>query len=118
MLGTRLDKIPDRHRPYYSPAHRFRILEIKNFLGWNREVAARLFRICPNTLSNWEKHADPDSRTVGSTVTPIPPSLVSLTWGGASSSPCSDAVSAARTSWRKPSLEPAGRSPPAPSVVS
>lgn len=73
MLGTRLDKIPDRHRPHYSPAQRFRILEIKNFLGWNREVAARLFRICPNTLSNWEKHADPDSRTVGSTVTPIPP---------------------------------------------
>jgi hypothetical protein len=49
---------------------------------------------------------------------PSPPSLVSLTWGGASSSPCSDAVSAARTSWRKPSLERAEMSPPAPSVVS
>lgn len=36
-------------------------------------MAARLFRICPNTLSNWEKHADPDSRTVGSTVKPVPP---------------------------------------------
>ncbi len=73
ILGRRLHKIPDRHRPYYSPAHRLRILEIKNFLGWNREVAARLFRICPSTLSNWEKHADPDSKTVGSTVSPIPP---------------------------------------------
>jgi len=72
ILGARLDKIPDRHRPYYSPAHRFRILEIKNFLGWSREIAARLFRICPNTLSNWEKHADPHSKTVGSTVSPIP----------------------------------------------
>ena len=27
LLSARLDKIPDRHRPYYTPAQRFRILE-------------------------------------------------------------------------------------------
>jgi transposase InsO family protein len=66
ILGARLDKLPDRHRPYYTPVERFRILEIKNLLGWNRNFAARLFRICSNTISNWEKHADPVSQTVGS----------------------------------------------------
>jgi transposase InsO family protein len=73
ILGARLDKIPERHRPYHTPAHRFRILEIRSFVGWSREAAARLFRVCPNTISNWEKHADPDSKTVGSTVKPTPP---------------------------------------------
>jgi hypothetical protein len=73
ILGARLDKIPDRHRPYYTPSQRFRILQIRSLLGWNRDLAARTFRICPNTLSNWEKHADPNSKTAGSTVKPIPP---------------------------------------------
>jgi hypothetical protein len=118
ILGARLDKIPERHRPHYTPAHRFRILEIRNFLCWNGEVTARLFRICQNTLSNWEKHADPDSKTVGSTVKPVPPlmrladvgrslvqSMLRLGFGG------EDLVAQVL-------LAPAGRSPPAPSVVS
>lgn len=71
--GVRLDKIPDRHRPYYTPAQRFRILEIKSLLGWNTEIAATTFRVCPNTISNWERCADSDAKTVGSTVKPTPP---------------------------------------------
>ena len=50
LLGSRLDKIPDRHRPFFTPVQRFQILEIKNFLGWNRDIAARLFRVCSNTI--------------------------------------------------------------------
>jgi len=73
LLGARLDRIPDRRQPHYTPSQRFRILQIRSLLGWSREVAARAFRICPNTLSNWEKHADPCSETVGSTVRPTPP---------------------------------------------
>src|SRR5262249_35789178 len=73
ILGSRLDKIPDRQRPHFTPAQRFRILEIKALLGWNRDIAARLFRVCPNTISNWEKQADPVSKTVGSTVKAVPP---------------------------------------------
>ncbi len=68
ILGARLDKIPDRHRPYFTPAQRFQILEIKSFLGWNRSLVARLFRVCSNTISNWEQHTDPVSKTVGSLV--------------------------------------------------
>jgi hypothetical protein len=73
ILGARIDKIPDRQRPHYTPAQRFRILEIKSLLGWNRELIARLFRVYANTISNWEQDADPDSKTVGSTVKSIPP---------------------------------------------
>ena len=73
LLSARLDKIPDRHRPYYTPAQRFRILEIKSLLGWNAETAAKTFRVCSNTISNWERRADPETGTAGSTVAPTPP---------------------------------------------
>jgi len=73
IRGARLDKIPDRHRPCFTPSQRFQILEIKNLLGWNRNLIARLFRVCSNTISNWEEQADPVSKTVGSTVKPVPP---------------------------------------------
>jgi transposase InsO family protein len=73
ILSSRLAKIPDRRRPHYSPAHRFRILEIKSLLGWSRELAARVFLVCANTVSNWERSADPGAQTVGVTVKPIPP---------------------------------------------
>jgi hypothetical protein len=73
ILGARLDKLPERKRPFYTPSHRFRILEIKSLLGWSQHRAAKLFRVCPNTIANWEAHADPASRTVGSTVKPTPP---------------------------------------------
>ena len=73
ILGARLDKIPDRNRPYFTPAQRYQILEIKSLLGWSRDQIAHLFRVCSNTISNWEQHADPVSKTVGSTVKAVPP---------------------------------------------
>jgi len=73
ILRSRFAKIPERRRPYFSPAERFRILEIKSLLGLSRDHAARLFLVCPNTLSNWEICADPVAETVGSTVKPVPP---------------------------------------------
>jgi hypothetical protein len=36
-------------------------------------VAARVFLVCANTLSNWECSADPAAQTVGVNVNPIPP---------------------------------------------
>ena len=73
LLSARLDKIPDRQRPYYTPSQRFRILEIKNLLGRNTDLTARMFRVCPNTISNWERGADLEAGTGGSTVKPTPP---------------------------------------------
>ena len=40
ILAARFSKIPERRRPHYSPSVRFRILELKNLLGWSREIAA------------------------------------------------------------------------------
>jgi hypothetical protein len=46
LLSSRFQRIPERNRPQYSPAQRFRALEIKSRLGWSRELAARVFLVC------------------------------------------------------------------------
>jgi transposase InsO family protein len=73
MLAGRFSRIPEKRRPHYTPAQRFRILEIRNLLGWNRDDTARLFLVCPNTVSNWERSADPAARTCGPALSPVPP---------------------------------------------
>jgi transposase InsO family protein len=73
MLAGRFSRIPEKRRPHYTPAQRFRILEIRNLLGWNRHQTARLFLVCPNTVSNWERSADPAARTCGPALSPVPP---------------------------------------------
>jgi DNA-binding transcriptional regulator YiaG len=62
-----------RHRPHYSPAARFEILELRNLLGWNQHRAAIQFLVSDNTISNWERDQSPESKTVGSLAKPIPP---------------------------------------------
>jgi transposase InsO family protein len=73
ILRARLGKIPEGRRPYYTPAHRFRILEFKRLLGWTRAETAATFLVCPNTIGNWEGQVRPGATTVGSTVRPTPP---------------------------------------------
>lgn len=73
IQSARFRKVPDKERPHYSPAQRFRALEIRNLLGWSRDIAARVFLVCPNTISNWERSSDPFAKTVGSTVKSTPP---------------------------------------------
>src|SRR5262245_33017331 len=73
ILATRFSKIPERRRPHYSPVVRFRILELTNLLGWSRDISARVFLLSSNTFTNWERTADTEAHTVGSTVKPVPP---------------------------------------------
>lgn len=73
LLGARFAKIPEKHRPYFSPAQRFRVLEIRNLLAWNAHETARVFLLCSNTILNWEMAADPSARAVGVTIQPTPP---------------------------------------------
>jgi transposase InsO family protein len=73
ILRSRFTKIPEKRRPYFTPAARFRILEIKNLLAWNAADTAQFFLLCPNTIHNWEAAARPDSRTVGSPLDQKPP---------------------------------------------
>jgi hypothetical protein len=73
ILGARLDKLHERRRPFYTPQQRFQILEIQSLLGWAADQTAPTFRVCRNTILNWEKHANPLSQTVGGTVQQAPP---------------------------------------------
>ena len=73
LLGSRFAKIPEKHRPYFTAAQRFRILEIRNLLAWNARETARIFLVCSNTILNWEKSADLSAKVVGVTIQPIPP---------------------------------------------
>jgi len=73
ILADRFAKVADRHRPHYTPAQRFRILEIRSLLAWNATDTAKTFLVSSHTILNWERSADPAARTAGSTVAPVPP---------------------------------------------
>jgi transposase InsO family protein len=73
MQTARLAKLPERQRPFYTPSQRFRILEIRNLLAWSAEQTARIALVCSNTILNWERSADPATKTVGVTIPPMPP---------------------------------------------
>jgi putative transposase len=73
LLGARLDKLPARRRPHFTPVQRFRVLQLMQLAGLSLEEASKLFRVSIATLSDWRASANPDTRTVGSTVKPVPP---------------------------------------------
>lgn len=73
LLGDRVDRLPERQRPHYTPNQRFRILRLKHLLALSQDETAGLFRVSVTTIARWEVTANPESRTVGSTVTPVPP---------------------------------------------
>lgn len=73
ILGDRIDKLPERRRPHYTPVQRFRILALKNLAGLTQPEAAQLFRVAVGTVGRWEATANPGAGTVGSTVKPVPP---------------------------------------------
>jgi transposase InsO family protein len=75
VLASRLDKIPERHRPHFSPKARFRILRIKTLLALSADETAITFRVSAGTILRWEQEAlrAPERQTVGSLLKPVPP---------------------------------------------
>lgn len=75
ILATRWGKIPERHRPHFSPEARFRILRIKALLAWSADETASTFRLSTGTILRWEHEAlaAPQRETVGSLLKPVPP---------------------------------------------
>jgi transposase InsO family protein/DNA-binding transcriptional regulator YiaG len=75
IVAARWDKVPAKHRPHYTPEQRFRILRAKELLALSRSEVARIVRVEPETIANWEaeRSSNPDHDTVGSTVRPRPP---------------------------------------------
>jgi hypothetical protein len=60
LLQARLQKVPDRHRPHYSPAARFEILEIRHLMAWNQARTAEQFLVATNTIANWDPEQNPE----------------------------------------------------------
>jgi hypothetical protein len=52
---TRLARIPPKHRPHYSPAERFRILELKHLHGLTMEETAWRFLVTPTTVARADR---------------------------------------------------------------
>jgi transposase InsO family protein len=75
ILAERWDKVPERHRPHYTPEQRYRILRVKDSLSLSLADCALLFRVSPTSISRWRTEAlhSPDAKTVGSLVSPQPP---------------------------------------------
>jgi transposase InsO family protein len=73
ILGARFDKLPERKRSFYTPRQRFQTLELKSLLGSPADQVARVFRVCTQTIRNWEKLTHPEARTIGATVRQAPP---------------------------------------------
>ena len=75
ILRSRLDRIPARERPHYTPEVRFQILEhMRRFLLSVEEAAHRVL-VTPQTLYNWLRELDlhPDAKTIGALLRASPP---------------------------------------------
>lgn len=58
IKDARIAKIDPRHRPYYPPAERMAILQLRAARGWTLAQTARAFLVEPETISAWTKRID------------------------------------------------------------
>src|SRR5262245_16064514 len=54
VLGERWAKIPERHRPHYTPEQRFEILRVKSLLVLSARETADLFALSAATIHRWD----------------------------------------------------------------
>ena len=60
IKDARMTRIPSQHRPYYTPAERLAILEVRAARGWSVEQTANAFLVTAATVTSWRKRADED----------------------------------------------------------
>ena len=58
IKDARLARLDPKHRPYYSPTERMRILELKSITGMSNKQAADVFLISDITIASWKKRID------------------------------------------------------------
>ena len=79
VLGERWEKVPERHRPHYTPEQRFEILRLKAVLALTAKETAKLFALSPATVHRWiselarAQAGDPDTPAIGRKFQPTPP---------------------------------------------
>ena len=50
--------LPPHRRPYYPPAERMAILELRAARGWSLTHTAVAFLVCPKTVASWMKRLE------------------------------------------------------------
>ena len=58
IQNVRVELIPSHRRPFYPPAERMAILELKAARGWSLEQTAKAFLVTPATIASWMKRLD------------------------------------------------------------
>ncbi len=58
LKDVRMARVPARHRPYYQPAERLAILELRAARSWSLRQTARRFHLQPATVAGWMKRID------------------------------------------------------------
>ena len=58
IKDARMAHIPPHRRPFYPPAERLAILELKAARGWSLEQTARAFLVAAATIASWMKRLD------------------------------------------------------------
>ncbi len=53
LKDARMEGVPARRRPHYSPVERMEILELKAARGWSTAEAARRFHVSEATVTSW-----------------------------------------------------------------
>lgn len=76
VLRERLERIPDKRRPQYTPSGRFRALRAGRVLKLAPAELAALLAVSEGTVFRWQgemNRAEDDTRSIGKTVRPTPP---------------------------------------------
>jgi putative transposase len=58
IKDARMTRIPAPRRPYYTPAERLAILEVRAARGWSVEQTANAFLVTAATVTSWMKRLD------------------------------------------------------------
>jgi len=62
LKDARMERVPARRRPHYSPMERMEMLELKAARGWSTRQTAQRFHVSETTIASWLRKADdPDS---------------------------------------------------------
>ena len=58
IKDARMNRLDPKHRPYYSPTERMRILKLKSVTGMSNKQAAEAFLVSDVTIASWNKRID------------------------------------------------------------
>ena len=58
LKDLRMSRVPTRRRPYFRPAERLAILQLRAARGWSKRETARRLLLAPATIVHWMRRLD------------------------------------------------------------